>query len=249
MPRRVSHSLLDPWLSAPLKGLYPRLPIPRGFPPEGIVLAGHACAIAGAAGFACSSRWWWGGLLAAIGVALNHFADLLDGTHARATSQCRNGGELLDHFTDPLSFSYWMIGVGIAAAAPLWGTAAVVCIYATAVLTNIRAKITGEFALAAFGPTEFKTLLVLFGVAMSAAAAGLFGAVDPSTIAFWFLAPLVTVGAAQLAVQVVRSVREMNAAGVPSDETEWITRGVSSTADHPRVDPSPGRSSARAPAR
>lgn len=184
---RVSHSLLDPWLTAPLKRLYPRLLIPRKFPPEGIVLAGHACAIAGAIGFACSAKWWWGGLVAAAGVALNHFADLMDGTHARATNQCRNGGELLDHFTDPLSFSYWMIGIALAAGAAWWGVAAVLCIYATAVLTNIRAKITGEFALAAFGPTEFKTLLAAFGLAMSAAAGGTPGAVKPPRIALWSL--------------------------------------------------------------
>ena len=38
---------------------------------------------------------------------------------------------------------------------------AVICLYATAVLTNIKAKMIGEFTLARFGPTEFKTLLGL----------------------------------------------------------------------------------------
>ncbi|MEX0718887.1 MAG: CDP-alcohol phosphatidyltransferase family protein [Planctomycetaceae bacterium] len=231
---RVSHSLLDRWLSVPLKRLYPRLGIPRWFPPEGIVLAGHACAIAAAVGFACSSKWWWGGVLAAIGVAANHFADLIDGTHARTTNQCRNGGELLDHLTDPLSFSYWMIGIGIAAGAPLWGTAAVVGIYATAVLTNIRAKITGEFALAAFGPTEFKTLLALFGLTMTAATGGLFVPLAPATIAFWFLAPLVIVGIVQLAAQLVSSVRQVNAAAVEADETEWVMDGGAQAPRAPR---------------
>jgi phosphatidylglycerophosphate synthase len=83
--------------------------------------------------------------LAALGVALNHTCDVLDGTHARATNQCRNGGELLDHFVDPLSFAYWAAGLSSAAishslGAPWVGMAGVAVIFATAVLTNIRAK-------------------------------------------------------------------------------------------------------------
>ena len=115
MPQRVSYSLLDPWFSGPLKALYPRLPIPRRLPPEAIVACGHLAAIAGAVGFALSTRWAWAGVLAAVGVALNHTCDVLDGTHARATGQCRNGGELLDHFVDPLSFSYWAAGLAFGA--------------------------------------------------------------------------------------------------------------------------------------
>ena len=106
MSKRVSHSLLDPFIGPPIKALYPRLNIPAWFPPEGIVLAGHGLAIVGALGFAFATRNVWGGLCVAIGVAGNHFADCIDGTHARSTDQCRNGGELLDHFTDPLSFTY-----------------------------------------------------------------------------------------------------------------------------------------------
>jgi phosphatidylglycerophosphate synthase len=145
MAKRVSHSQLDPWLTTPLRGLYPRLRIPSRLPPEAIVACGHIAAIVGAAGFSCSARWWWGGLLAALGVALNHTCDVLDGTHARATNQCRNGGELLDHFVDPLSFAYWAAGLSSAAishslGAPWVGMARVAVIFATAVLTNIRAK-------------------------------------------------------------------------------------------------------------
>ena len=91
MSKRVSYSPLDPYLTAPLKQLYARLGVPARFPPEGIVVIGHLCAIAGALGFAFADRWWWAGLIAALGVAGNHIADVLDGTHARATNQCRNG--------------------------------------------------------------------------------------------------------------------------------------------------------------
>ncbi len=59
------------------------------FPPEGIVFVGHLCAVVGAIGFACATQWWWGGVLGALGVALNHTADVLDGTHARATDWWR----------------------------------------------------------------------------------------------------------------------------------------------------------------
>jgi archaetidylinositol phosphate synthase len=94
MSKRISHSLLDPLIGPRLKILYPLLRIPRAFPPEGIILVGHLMAILGAIGFAFSTRFWWGGLLAVSGVVGNHTADCLDGTHARSTGQCRNGVDL-----------------------------------------------------------------------------------------------------------------------------------------------------------
>jgi archaetidylinositol phosphate synthase len=149
---RVSHSLLDPWLTGPLKRLYPRLSLPRSLPPEAIIGCGHAAAAAGALGFALACQHPWAGLAGAAGVALNHTCDVLDGTHARSTGQCRNGGELLDHFVDPLSFSYWAAGLAYAAQgysswAPWLGVVGVIAIYAMAVLTSIRAKMIGEFTL------------------------------------------------------------------------------------------------------
>jgi len=83
MSRRVSHSLLAP-------------------------IIGHLSAIAGAVGFAFSTEAWWGGVVGCLGVIGNHTADCLDGTHTRSTGQCRNGGKLLDHVTDPL-----MVGVAM----------------------------------------------------------------------------------------------------------------------------------------
>jgi archaetidylinositol phosphate synthase len=229
MSKRVSYSLLDPWLSWPIKRLYPRLGIPPRLPPELIVGCGHVAAIVGAAGFALSTRYAWGGAVAALGVALNHTCDLLDGTHARATGQCRNGGELLDHFVDPLSFAYWTAGLAFSATvfspwAPWVGTAGVAVIYATAVLTNIRAKMIGEFTLARFGPTEFKTLLVLFGLMQTALVGGAVS--DPATpaqLAFWFVALMTAAGFVQLNLSLWRAVREANAEGAkPADTTEWL---------------------------
>ena len=168
MSKRISHSILDPWIGPRLKRLYGVLPIPDWFPPEGIVLTGHALAILATFGFAYSTSQWWGGILVAVGVFGNHTTDCLDGTHARATGQCRNGGELLDHFTDPLSFSYWLVGIAISCGRLDWGLVAVICLFATAVLTNIKAKMIGEFTLASFGPTEFKVLLTVYGLLLSA---------------------------------------------------------------------------------
>ena len=222
MSKRVSHSPLDPYLTAPLKKLYARLGVPAKFPPEGIVVVGHLCAIAGAIGFAFSAHWWWAGLLAALGVAGNHVADVLDGTHARATNQCRNGGELLDHFVDPLSFSYWVTGLAYCADALLLGIGGVIIIYATAVLTNIRAKMTGEFTLARYGPTEFKTLLILFGLFMAGTTGGWW--LEPESagsLAFWFVLIMFVTGLLSLARNLWHGIRAVNQAGAPPDTTEW----------------------------
>lgn len=222
MAKRVSYSLLDPFLTKPLKGLYARLPIPARFPPEGIVLLGHLCAIAGAIGFVMATQWWWGGLLAAAGVAMNHTADVLDGTHARATNQCRNGGELLDHFVDPLSFSYWVAGMAYSADCLLLGIGGVIVIYATAVLTSIKAKMVGEFTLARFGPTEFKTLLILYGLTMSTIMAGWWSAPEHAArFTYWFVLSLFVAGLVQLKLSLWRAVKEVNAQGQPADTTEW----------------------------
>jgi archaetidylinositol phosphate synthase len=230
--KRVSHSLLDPWLTSPLKRLYPWLPIPRSLPPEAIVGCGHAAAAAVAVGFALAAQHPWAGLVGAAGVALNHTCDVLDGTHARSTGQCRNGGELLDHFVDPLSFSYWAAGLayaaqGYSAWAPWLGVAGVIAIYAMAVLTSIRAKMVGEFTLNRFGPTEFKTLLVLFGVTQAVLGTVMhLGASFVSQTTWWFVVAMVTAGIVQLVVSLVKAVREVNATGAaPPDTTEWKLTG------------------------
>ena len=222
MAKRISHSLLDPFLMPPIKGMYKHLPIPESFPPEGIIAIGHVLAIIGAIGFAFSTTRWWGGILVAIGVAGNHIADCLDGTHARSTGQCRNGGELLDHFADPLSFSYWLFGIAIGISSPVMGMAAIICLYATAVLTNIKAKMVDEFTLASLGPTEFKTLLSVCGIVLSvmtmlgmASAAG--------SLLFWFFAILLTVGIIQLIIGLYQAVVEVNQTEA-TDKADWDIR-------------------------
>jgi len=222
MAKRISHSLLDPYLMPPIKGLYKHLPIPTTFPPEGIIAIGHILAIIGAVGFSYSTTRWWGGLLVAIGVAGNHIADCLDGTHARSTDQCRNGGELLDHFVDPLSFSYWLCGIAFAVGHLEMGLAAVICLYAMAVLTNIKAKMVDEFTLASFGPTEFKSLLVLMGLVLSFLAS--LGRTQVATnLLFWFFAILLVVGFVQLILGLYQTVREVNQLEA-TDKADWDIR-------------------------
>lgn len=221
MTQRVSHSLLDPWLTLPIKERYHSLPIPPRLPPEAIVLLGHSLAIAGAIGFAFSTTTWWGGLLAAAGVIGNHLADVLDGTHARATGQCRNGGELLDHFLDPLSFAYWLVGIAVACGRLEIGLAAVICLFATAVLTNIKAKLLGEFTLSALGPTEFKSLLAITGLVVAGCVAAGVASVIAGLTVFYGL--LTVLGAGQLVTGLIGSVGEVNRNGRPADTSEWVT--------------------------
>lgn len=223
MSKRISHSVLDPWLTIPLKNLYRWLPIPKRFPPEGIVFTGHLFAIAAAVGFAYSTEEWWGGVLVAIGVAGNHISDCLDGTHARSTNQCRNGGELLDHFFDPLSFSYWIVGMSVSIGRLDLGLAGVICLYATAVLTSIKAKLIGEFTLASFGPTEFKTLLVLYGLLLTAVTKNLISGIDALTAACWWFVILLSIGILQLIINLMTAVRDVNRHGESPDTSEWET--------------------------
>ena len=221
MSARVSHSLIDPIIGPRLQSLYPHLRIPTWFPPEGIVLLGHLSAIMGGVGLAFSTTYWWGGVLGAAGIVGNHLADCVDGTHARRTGQCRNGGELLDHFTDPLSFAYYLIGIGVALGRLDLALVAVVCLFAIAVLTNIKAKLIGEFTLSKFGPTEFKTVLTVIGLTTAGLHLATRWSVTPGQFLLAVFIGLIGVGLIQLPIQLVQSVREVNQKGAAPDTSEW----------------------------
>lgn len=243
MPKHVSHSFLDPLILPLIPRLYRLLSIPRRFPPEGVILAGHLLAIAGAIGLAFATRTWWAGLLATVGVVGNHIADMVDGTHARTTNQCRNGGELLDHFTDPLSFSYWSIGLAVSVDNLVLALAAVIIIYATAVLTSIRAKLIGQFTLVRFGPTEMKALYALYGAVISGVVASS-GTAAAIVVAQVFFGLLLSMGLVQLIVNLVVSVRQVNAEGVPADTTPWILAKGGETSQDKTVLPEPKENNA-----
>lgn len=222
-PVRISRSLLDPWLTVPLKSCYQQLHLPASLPPEAIVITGHVFAVGAAFAFALAGDYSFAGVAAAFCVAMNHVCDVLDGTHARNTGQCRNGGELLDHFVDPLSFAYWITGISVAADCLALGLAGVICLFATAVLTNIRAKLTGEFRLERFGPTEFKTLLIALGLFQAAIGFGLLPSLSGAGVALAFLSVLMLLGTVSLLVSLFQSVRDVNRSSNVPDETEWKT--------------------------
>ena len=99
--------------------------------------------------------------------------------------------------------------------------AGLIVMYATAVLTNIKAKMLGEFTLATFGPTEFKTGLVGLGMSLA-----MMHFLQPSYVenTVWVsLRISVIVGAGQLGKGLVSAVREVNQNGAPPDTSEWET--------------------------
>ena len=79
-----------------------------------------------------------------------------------------------------------------------------------------------EFTLATFGPTEFKTLLVLFAAVLSALC--LTRPELASQVALVGLGTLIVVGLVQLPVQLYRAVKEVNQSGSAPDTSEWVTR-------------------------
>lgn len=217
---RLSHSLLDPYLTTPIRQYYPALHLPLRLPPEAIVLTGHTCAIAAALSLAFMPQLWWLGIVAGLFVAGHHLCDIFDGQHARATNQCRHGGELLDHFLDPLSISYLIVGWAFAAGQPLWAMPGVVVVMATAVLTNIKAKLGGTFELPRFGPTEFKTFMAVLPIA--AGVGMLWQAELTATILGWTLLTLTALSIIKLPFDVIAAVRSVNRSKSEVDTTEWV---------------------------
>lgn len=217
---RISHSLLDPLLTTPIRQYYPALHLPQWLPPEAIVVAGHLCAVGAAVALALTPTLWWLGFVTAALVVGHHLCDVFDGQHARATGQCRHGGELLDHFLDPMSISYLVIGWAFAAGHPLWALPGVVVVMATAVLTNIKAKLGGTFELPRLGPTEFKTFMAVLPA--SASLGMLLGPALTQTTLAWLLAGLTVIAVIRLPFELVAAVRSVNASDVQVDETEWV---------------------------
>jgi archaetidylinositol phosphate synthase len=97
----------------------------------------------------------------------------------------------------------------------------VICLFAIAVLTNIKAKLLGEFTLSHFGPTEFKSLLAIFGMVLSAVTFAQQGLAQH--VALIGMTTLIGVGLIQLPIQLVRAVKEVNRSGGEPDTSEWIT--------------------------
>jgi len=129
-----------------------------------------------------------------------------------------------------LSFSYWIAGYGVAMEHLEMALAGVIILYATAVLTSIKAKMIDEFTLARFGPTEFKMLLALFGLAMMAMALVGVEPADRRMVALGFFALLLVIGVVQLLVGLGVAVYRVNICGAVPDSTEWDITGMQSDA-------------------
>ena len=86
---------------------------------------------------------------------------------------------------------------------------------------EFKAKIIGEFTLARFGPTEFKALLCLYGVAMAIVRCLDAQGKSSGVMATWFAGGLVALGVGQLIVNLVLAVRTVNRSSAPPDTSEW----------------------------
>ena len=216
MPARVTHSLLDPYVTTPARAWYPRLRLPRRLPPEAIVLFGNASAAGAAACLAASPGRPWAGLLGAGLVLLYHFADVFDGQHARATGQCRNGGELLDHFCDPVSLSLLCAGWARAGGAFEWSAAAAILVMGKGLLENLKAKLGANFEVGRFGPTELK-----FAFAGLLAATAAMPADTARAMLFWTFAAALAVAWLAFPLEIAAAVRAVNRSGHEADTSEW----------------------------
>lgn len=222
MSARVSHSLLDPYLTTPIRPWYRWLRLPPRMPPEAIVLTGHAAAIAAAACWGFAGTHPALAFIAAALIVMHHLCDVFDGQHARATGQCRHGGELLDHFCDPLSIAYLILGWAAIAGNVAWAIPGVVIVMATAVLTNIKAKLGGDFELPRFGPTELKTFLAIL--------AGLTGwgmtwdADQTRSVLAAILLGVSLIAALRLPFELAAAIRSVNRSTAPVDQSEWQNR-------------------------
>lgn len=164
--RKVSHSVIDILLNRRFRlkpRLYRILPIPRKLPPEALVGTGFAMAVTSGLAFSQSADGWWGAA-AALFAVLYWLCDLVDGEHARQTGQCRNGGELLDHFADPLAISIVAVGVGFSISSTWLGFVSALLVYANAYLVMLRTSITGVLIMPRMGTAEAVAAAVILGV-------------------------------------------------------------------------------------
>ena len=100
-----------------------------------------------------------------------------------------------------------MVGLSISCNRLDLGLVAVLILYATALLTSIRAKIVGEFSLARFGPTEFKAILALYALAIAIVTAIGPGQIDtPQRVALGWLTFLLVVGLIQLVINFINVI-------------------------------------------
>jgi archaetidylinositol phosphate synthase len=219
---KVSSSFLDAMIRPQVTPLYVRLRIPKRFPPEGIVVAGHLFALAAGFFFAYSQVIWWCGPLAACCVLFNQVLDMLDGAHARATGQCRNSGELLDHLLGPLGYAYWVIGLSVSSRFVTLAIPGLVILYSIVTISHMIHHFTGEFRLSRFGPTEFRAVMFLYGLTLPFIHIVNLKYKILSNYTFLFSIFLILVYALNLFQLLWSAIRRVNTEALPPDTSEWI---------------------------
>eukprot|EP01098_Paradermamoeba_levis_P006783 TRINITY_DN2825_c0_g1_i1.p1 TRINITY_DN2825_c0_g1~~TRINITY_DN2825_c0_g1_i1.p1 ORF type:complete len:256 (+),score=73.77 TRINITY_DN2825_c0_g1_i1:875-1642(+) len=220
--QKVSEGIVDTYFFfiCPGEKFYKWLNIPSSFPPEGIVLLGFAFSALAAFFFAYSTTVPICGLLAALCVYGNFVSDYMDGRHARSTGQCRNGGELLDHFFDPLSFSVVITGVGYAVGRLDLSLAVTIGIYGNVAIVFQEAMIMGVLTLKSIGPNEARLLYIFLGILQTCSMA--FKWFSPTFFPYALLYTSALLSLGQMVVELINTVNRVNKFGPPPDNEGWI---------------------------
>jgi len=212
---KVTEGIIDKYFFfiAPGERVYRMLHIPRWLPPEAIVILGFLFSVAAAFGFSYAHLHPHAALLASLFVYGNMVSDYMDGRHARATGQCRNGGEILDHFFDPLSFAVIVIGIGASVNRLDLAIGSVLGIYGNAALVFQEAMIMTVLTLKKVGPNEARLLFMGYGVLVWWLKS------EAVTVNFLYVSAALSLG--QLVIELVRTVNRVNRDGPPPDNTPW----------------------------
>jgi phosphatidylglycerophosphate synthase len=212
----------------PGEKFYKFLRIPKSFPPEGIVLLGFIFSCLAAICFALSPSYPIAGFLAALCVYGNFVSDYMDGRHARTTGQCRNGGELLDHFFDPLSFSVIIIGFGVAVSQPYLALLTVLGIYCNVAIVFQEAMIMGVLTLKVIGPNEARVLYMFAGIVQSLV---VYSGVSGHVVPMGMLVVACLLSVSQTVIELFKTVEKVNKYGPEPDNEGWIRHEKSLTGE------------------
>jgi len=212
---KVTEGIIDRYFFfiAPGERVYKALHIPKALPPECIVLLGFFFSAAAGIAFSQAENYVYAGLLGSLFVYGNLVSDYMDGRHARATGQCRNGGEILDHFFDPLSFAVIVIGIGSSVNRLDLSIALILGIYGNAALVFQEAMIMGVLTLKKIGPNEARLLFIGYGFLVWWQQSASFGVI------FLYFSSALSLG--QLAFELIKTVNRVNREGPPPDNTPW----------------------------
>jgi len=187
-----------------------------GVSPGAVTATGLALAIGVLAITPMGGGW---PLLAAVLVALGALADTVDGALAVVTGRETRLGQVYDSVADRLSEAAWLLGLWVLGT-PGWLVAGCGALAWLHEYVRARATVAGmaELGTVTLGERPTRVLVVLFGLALSGLA-GLAGpelAAGTATVAAAIWALLGSLGVAQLAAAVHRT---LSGAATPADAT------------------------------